>query len=309
MVSQDTFLTELYVSVDDFCKLRLKEEDKLGRPRSLSRSEVVTLAIFGQGRRFGSEREFYRYAQQYLCRAFPSLPNRSQFNRLMRRHQPVIEAFGLYLVEVMDAQAVAYEAMDCVGVAVRNVKRRGNGWLTGMTAIGISNRIGWYEGFKLLLSVTPIGVITGSGFASANVREQPMTDVFLEARRFPDPRLTSVGKPAHGSYIVDKGFWGRPNRERWRNYFQAVVIGLPHTPSVAAQVPKPFRRWLASLRQIVETVNNKLLDSFRLDRERPHDLVGFQARLAAKIALHNFCIRLNQLLGRPPLAFADLLDP
>jgi hypothetical protein len=45
-----------------------------------------------------------------------------------------------------------------------------------------------------------------------------------------------------------------------------------------------------------------------LDRERPHDLSGFQARLAAKMALHTFCIWLNAQLGRPRLAFTDLVD-
>ena len=34
-------------------------------------------------------------------------------------------------------------------------------------------------------------------------------------------------------------------------------------------------------------------------------LEGFQVRLAAKMALHNFCIWLNQQLGRPLLAVAD----
>jgi hypothetical protein len=46
----------------------------------------------------------------------------------------------------------------------------------------------------------------------------------------------------------------------------------------------------------------------RLDRERPHDLGEFQARLAAKMALHNFCLWFNEQLGRPQLAFADLVD-
>jgi hypothetical protein len=58
---------------------------------------------------------------------------------------------------------------------------------------------------------------------------------------------------------------------------------------------------------MVETVYNTLYHTFRLDRERPHELRGFQARLAAKIALHNFCIWLNEQLGRPRLAFVDLV--
>jgi hypothetical protein len=32
-----------------------------------------------------------------------------------------------------------------------------------------------------------------------------------------------------------------------------------------------------------------------------------RARLAARVALHNFCIWLNDQLERPHLAFADLL--
>jgi 2-polyprenyl-6-methoxyphenol hydroxylase-like FAD-dependent oxidoreductase len=45
-----------------------------------------------------------------------------------------------------------------------------------------------------------------------------------------------------------------------------------------------------------------LLNTFRLARERPHALDGLQARLAAKVALHNFCLWLNVQLGREPLA-------
>jgi hypothetical protein len=45
---------------------------------------------------------------------------------------------------------------------------------------------------------------------------------------------------------------------------------------------------LASLHQIIETVNEKLLNTFRLARERPHALDGFQARLAAKVACITF---------------------
>jgi hypothetical protein len=71
---------------------------------------------------------------------------------------------------------------------------------------------------------------------------------------------------------------------------------------------KRARRWLAGVRQIVETVYDKVHHPFGLTRERPHALTGFQARLAAKMALHNFCIWLNEQLDRPSLAFADLVD-
>jgi thiosulfate reductase cytochrome b subunit len=71
---------------------------------------------------------------------------------------------------------------------------------------------------------------------------------------------------------------------------------------------KDWRRWLARLRQIIETSSDKLLNTFRLAPERPHALDGFAARLAAKVAWHTFCLWLNLRLGRDPLAFAALLE-
>ena len=62
MVDTDTFLTTLYVMVDDFCKSELPLEKEPGPEAALSRSEVVTLSIFGQWSRFRNQRDFYRFA-------------------------------------------------------------------------------------------------------------------------------------------------------------------------------------------------------------------------------------------------------
>lgn len=59
---------------------------------------------------------------------------------------------------------------------------------------------------------------------------------------------------------------------------------------------------------MVETVDEKVQHSVRLSRERPHDVTGFQARLAAQMTWQNFCSWLTEQLGRPSLAFADLVD-
>lgn len=54
----DPFLPTLYVMVDDFCKTSLPLETPPGPDAALTRSEGVTLAIFGQWQGFGSERGF-----------------------------------------------------------------------------------------------------------------------------------------------------------------------------------------------------------------------------------------------------------
>ena len=307
-MDQDIFLTTLYVMIDDFCQSHgFHEKHRPGPAASLSCSEVVTLAVFGQWVQFPSERAFYRYAVGHLRPAFPSLPDREQFNRLQRLYRDAIVAFSLCLVQQIQAQQCLYEALDSSGIATRDAKRRGTGWLAGQADIGWSNRIGWSEGFHLLTSITPLGVITGFGFAAASCNDHVLADTFLAARAQSSPCLSSVGAPAQGVYVADKGFAGDQVHRHWQASYGAVVVSPPHQRSKVRWF-KDWRRWLAGLRQIIETIYDKLLNTFRLACERPHALDGFQARLAAKVALHNFCIWLSVQLGREPLAFADLLE-
>jgi hypothetical protein len=59
MVDRDTFLTTLYVMIDDFCQSQgFDEKHRPGPAAALSCSEVVTLAMFGQWAQFPSERAY-----------------------------------------------------------------------------------------------------------------------------------------------------------------------------------------------------------------------------------------------------------
>lgn len=305
MVDVDTFLTALYVIADDFCQSR-RPKKRPGPDASLSESEVITLAVFARWSRFSSERDFYRYAQTNLLDAFPTLPTRPQFNRLVRSCTGLIEQIAVKLGKMLEDRAHAYQALDSSAMPVRDAKRRGHGWLAGEADIGWSNSIGWYEGFSVLAAIEPSGVIMGFCFGSASTADQPLAESFFAVRANPNGRLRSVGAAFSGIYVADKSFEGVENHRRWLEYYGAEVV---HPPKRNSRKPwsKRLRRWVASLRQIVETVYDKLFNAFGLWRERPHEMGGLRARLAARVALHNFCIWLNDRLGRPRLAFADLL--
>lgn len=308
MLTPDTFLLTLYVAVDDFCKEHRPLPPHRGPEAGLSVSEVVTLSIYAQWRHFRSERAFARHAEHHLLSAFPGLPERSQLNRLIRSHEPATTAFFLHLASQLTPEGAPYEALDGTAVAVRNAKRRGEGWLAGQADLGYSNRLGWYEGFYLLASVTPEGVLTGFGYAPASAKDQTVAETFFAARAQPQDRLRSVGSSHPDRYVTDKGFEGWKRHRQWRDDYGATVVCAPKRSTKRVRWSKPLRRWVASIRQIIETVNNCLHNVFRLDSERPHALDGFQARLGATCALHNFCIWLNRQFGRPSLAFADLVD-
>jgi Transposase DDE domain len=295
--------------VDDFCHSRPQKEQLPGPDASLSPSEVVTLAIFSRWSRFSSERDFYRYATAHLHSAFPTLPHRSQFNRLVRSQVRLLEEVALHLAAVLGAQSCPYQALDrarpCLcGTPSAEAK---DGWLVLCLHIGWSNSLGWYEGFSLLVAVDPSGVVTGFCFAAASTADQQLAETFFAVRAQPNERLISVGSASSRPYIADKGFEGAENHRRWLENYGAHIIHPPKRNSRKKRWSKRLRRWVAAIRQIIESVYDKLFNTFGLWRERPHELEGLRARLAARVALHNFCIWLNEELGRPRLAFADLL--
>ena len=261
MVDVDTFLTALYVMVDDFCQSRPRKRSP-GPRASPSDSEVVTLAIFACWGRFSSERDFYRYATVHLRDAFPDLPHRSQFNRLVRDHLDLIEGMALHLADVIKDRGCPYEALDSSAMPVRDAKRRGEGWLAGYADVGWSNRLGWYEGFRLLVAVDPTGVITGFGFSAASATDQQVAETFFAVRHRPNPRPPSVGTAAAGPYVADKGFEGEANHRRWLDRYGARIIPPP-TRNSRKPWPKRLRRWVAGLRQIVESVLRQALRRFR----------------------------------------------
>ncbi|CAA9463282.1 MAG: hypothetical protein AVDCRST_MAG58-2985 [uncultured Rubrobacteraceae bacterium] len=229
MLDVDTFLTTLYVIVDNFCQSRVPAQRPAAGPEaSLSSSEVVTLAIFARWSRFASERDFYRYAQTHLREAFPTLPNRSQFNRSVRHRLDLIEAVALDLVEMIKARRCPYEALDSSAVPIRDAKRRGEGWLPGYADVGWSNSLGWYEGFPPARCRQPGGGDHRLWFRlAASTKDQPLAKTFFAARHEPNPRLPSVGSAAMGPYVTDKGFEGEENHRRWLGLYGAGVICPP----------------------------------------------------------------------------------
>jgi hypothetical protein len=116
-----------------------------------------------------------------------------------------------------------------------------------------------------------------------------------------------MGAYSSDPYLADSGFFGQECMARWREHYGASVIA-PAQDNTKLAWTAAARRQHVGLRQIVETVHQALLKTFKLENERPHCLAGFYARVAAKVALHNICMRLNHDSGRPLRAFVELVD-
>jgi hypothetical protein len=139
------------------------------------------------------------------------------------------------------------------------------------------------------VAVDPTGVITGFGFCAASAADQQAAETFFAMRHRPNPRLPSVGSAFYsGLYVADKDFEGEEHHRRWLQCYGVRIIHPPKRNSLKRSWPKGLRRWVAGIRQIIESVYDKLFNTFGMWRERPHELEGLRARLAARVALHNF---------------------
>ncbi len=65
------------------------------------------------------------------------------------------------------------------------------------------------------------------------------------------------------------------------------------------QLPKPVRRMINAVRQIIETVNGQLGEQFHIETNHAHTFWGLCARLYTKLTAHTLCIYINRLLGKP----------
>lgn len=310
MLTMAEFLIRLYVLADDFCQAHPSQVRALrgrrGPAPQLSPAQILTLAAVSQWRRFSSERDFWRYAEVHLRSFFPSLPTRTQFNRASRRYGVLHALFFQHLAQQLGAEQAPYEIIDRFGVATRRSGRRGVGWLESYTDKGLCTRIGFFHGVQVLSVVTPGAAITGFAIAPASTKDQPMAEaLFRERHRGTAPSTAGCASSA-GIYLADMGFSGPARHRAWYVETGALLVCPPQSGH-APRWPALWRRAMASMRQVVETVHEKLLNSFRLKEERPHSISGLFTRLAAKSVLHNACICINRQLGRPDLAFCDLL--
>lgn len=332
----DTFMTTLYVLIDDWYTGELSNRMKRHRgPKcKMSDSEVLTVAIAGQWRcgvPWQSERGVVRYMLEHGCNWFPNMLNRSQFNQRVRNLWAALvwlqqhAANWLYVDEL-------YECVDCTELPHCSLSQAASyrrHWLSGKLGRG-GNHGGWFYGEQMLMSVTAAGVVTGWLVGQAQIDDRWMLEAFLSTRyqrmQLIGPELPAkkrykrqqvatpesfspaitTGRCRHLPYLVDDGFNGERWVRHWQDEYKAVVIASP-PKNARLSWNRQDKRWLSKHRQIVETVFSRLCEVFKLKRLHAHSDWGKLTRLAAITAAYNIGIFINRSLQRPDGALATLI--
>ena len=178
----DTFLVALYTIVDDLYQQHAApaKPRRPGPPPTMADSEVLTLALCAQW--WGtSERAFLRYVAHHWRAYFPRILSQSAYNRRCRDLAGVLVAFIPLVARALQAAQAAYEAVDTVAVPLlRRCRGRSQRLFADEAAFGRGGSDkDWYYGCKLLLAVTPGGVVTGFVLAPANMADRWIADALL----------------------------------------------------------------------------------------------------------------------------------
>lgn len=326
-VDLDTFLTTVYVDIDEWWATEPPPPPHPGPRPKLSDVEVLTLMVVGHFRG-QSERAVLRWAAVTLRPWFPVQLSQSAFNRRARTLAFAAARLVTALAARLDVAHDAYEVVDTVPVPVA---QRGRGdrqaCFTPEEASVGRGGVGkvFYYGVSLLLSVAASGPITGLVVAPANVEERwglsallswradptavPMTAAALATRnRKPKTYVgptgsligpATAGCPVSGTYLADRGFAGQVWQAHWHDDLHATVW----TPD---RVPRAVRHGSHHARQVVETVNGALTDALHLKFPKAHTYAGLITRIVAKCAAVNLGILLNREYQRPDLALGTL---
>src|ERR1700753_2921239 len=174
----DTFMTTLYVMIDDWLKesgvaQRLK---RTGPVPTMSDAEVLSVALAGQWRQgvpWSSERAVVRYMQRHGRHWFPRMLARSAFNQRVRNLWAILVQFQQDLAAHY-SQNTAYEVVDTVPVPVGSLaqsKARTHWVQTADVGYG-GNHGQMYWGHQALMSISPEGLIRGWLLAAASTDDR-----------------------------------------------------------------------------------------------------------------------------------------
>jgi len=285
LIDMETLLTVIFVIVDDWYQAHGQHylHGKPGVKPTFTDSEMLTLMLAMDILSYASERRFYKFIKANYAALFPSLIDRSQFNRRARQLRWLIEKLRQHWLEVLGVTLSPQLLLDTKPVPVVGYKRgKQHSDFAGVAAYGVcASRNLKYFGFKLVILTTLDGMPVVYELVPANADERAAAEEVLEWVYDCD-------------IFGDKGFIG----EEWQleQYHQHQNrIWTAKRVNQAQQNSPAFDRWLNSIRERVEGAFNELQNVGRnLERLLALTLEGLCARVMVKMADHTLKVLLRR---------------
>jgi len=288
--------TTIFVLIDDLYKSVVPEDVKsrLHKEKAkLSDSEIITISILGELTSNDSENAWLSFVAKNMWDLFPSMCERSRFNRVKRNLVSVIEHIRISLNQYLTSCSDYLRIVDSAPLQVCEFGRARYCRLFSChgASYGVCpSKKQTYYGYKIHALCTDNGVISDFIITSANVDDKAA--VWELAEQY-NRRLLLIG---------DKGYISTRLADDLLNE-KGIQLLYMKRDNAKNQYPKQLRQAIFKIRRRVETSFSQLADQFNIETTRAKSLWGLNVRLQTKVLAFNLCFLINQLLGR---SYSDL---
>lgn len=271
----DTFVTALYVKVDD--TLRDTPSLRLWRPSvgiapKLSDAELVTMAVVQALLGFTSEARFLRHAAKHLRSWFPYVPGQSGYNKRLRKSGRQLGALIRVLAADTDLWNDDTWVIDSTPVECgrsRSTAQRSE--LAGFAGYGYcASHSRYFWGLRLHLVCTPAGLPVTFALANAKADEREIARDLFEL----EPELLRRGQ----RILADKGYASA----EFETFLAEHGVTLVR-PAKAKEAPRAGARFLKPLRQLIESINDTLKGQLDLEAHGGHTPAGVVTRVLQRL--------------------------
>lgn len=322
-IDADTFLTTVYVTVDEFCGAH-PQPIRPGPRYVMSDSEVLTILLL-KAWHGKSERGVIAWIAQTYAAYFPRIITPSAFNRRVHALAPIMAQLLQHLATKLKVWEEPYEIIDGLPIPLASVSRgqRRRCFNQDEADIGRGGSDkGWYYGVSMLECVTASGVITGFVSAPAKNGERWAAHSLFSWRADPTSPPIEIGggrRPSHrlvgplghhlspatageittGLYIADQNFTGAEWQREWKNRYGATVITQDRLD------PRDIH-WFHDARQLIETVFAVLTTVLHIKYPYCRSERGLVTHLVTTCAAFNLGIYINRMYDRQDLQHGTL---
>ena len=249
-----------------------------------------------------SERSGYPRLQAELKTVFPSLPERSRFNRRRRNLSGVSEAFRRTLTRFFPETDVFI--VDSFPIPICDFKRAstsksdlkwetdGSGTLATYGTCATKG-LGTFLGFRGSLITTVSGVPVDFAIAPADRDDRDVLPLLCERGTYP-------------IILGDKGYISEALQDELLATENTCLLPTLRS-NQKHQYPETFRKLQVRLRRRIETTIGQLTEQFQVSRVRARTHWGLQTRMSNKFGACLLGAFLNQCLGYPLMKLKDLV--
>ncbi len=278
------------------------EDRRPGRNPECPDSDILAIAWLLEYIGADSEHSGYKRLKAELAPVFPSLPERSWFNRRRRNLSTASEVLRRALVPSLPKSDVfivdSFPRSPICDLKRAKASRSDLKWADASGTLATyghcaTKGLGTFFGFRGHLISTAAGIPVDFAIASAHRDDREVLRVMSQDGRYP-------------MILGDKGYVSEDlHTERLATENTCVFATRRNTQK--QQYPKDFRKLHVRMRRRIETTLNQLTEQFSVARVRARTQWGLQTRMRNKVGACLLGAFLNQCLGRPLMKLKDLV--